>query len=112
MTDSAFRDGRERCLEAVMRSWEDALLPSCPKEQMLKETVATMGRGAEDSQLPSEGEREFREASTFHGSLRRHHLLEDSLGDCQKSLNEMPFDLSLLRICSKEMVGKGHTHMC
>ena len=70
MTDSAFRDGRERCLEAVMRSWEDALLPSCPKEQMLKETVATMGRGAEDSQLPSEGEREFREASTFHGSLR------------------------------------------
>ena len=100
MTDSAFRDGRERCLEAVMRSWEDALLPSCPKEQMLKETVATMGRGAEDSQLPSEGEREFREASTFHGSLRRHHLLEGSLGDCQKSLNEMPFDLSLLRICS------------
>ena len=82
MTDSAFRDGRESCLEAVMRSWEEALLPSRPQGASAeRDRLATMGRDAEESQLLSEGEGELREASTFHGSLRWHHLLEGSLGD-------------------------------
>lgn len=48
--DSAFREGRESCLETVMRSQEDTLFPSRPHGASAeRDRLAVIGRAAEES---------------------------------------------------------------